>query len=502
MNDQHTRLRMTSISKRFAGFAALQNVDLELNRGEVHALIGENGAGKSTLIKIMTGAYRPDAGSIEMEGERVSFHSPASAQRAGVVAIYQEVSLLKYRTVAENIYLGNEPKRFGLMDKQSMNQDAGEALQSLGLSIDPRTPVGELSTALRQMVAITRGVCLNAKVLVFDEPTSSITEQETAILFRVIRDLRARGTSIVYISHRMEELYAICQTVTVLRDGKLVTTGALADMPRIALIRAMLGKERVSTIRHTAAERNPTTSSPVLALAGVSVGKRVRDASLQVAHGEVVGMAGLLGSGRSETARLVFGADRRDGGSIALKGNAFQPSSPSDGIRAGVGFVSEDRKRDGIIPDLSVRENLTLAALPELSRYGIISRRRQRKIVDRFIERLGIRLRDPEQKIRELSGGNQQKVLLARALCRNPAVLLLDEPTRGVDLGAKDEIQNLIRELAAAGMGVLMISSELEELVENCCRVVVMRDGRSVAEVAGQELSEGRIIHIMAQESA
>jgi monosaccharide-transporting ATPase len=383
-----------------------------------------------------------------------------------------------------------------------MNQRADAALQRLGLSIDPRTPVCELSTALRQMVAITRGVCLDAKVLVFDEPTSSITEQEAAILFRMIRDLQARGTSIVYISHRMEELYAICQRVTVLRDGKLVTTGALAEMPRIDLIRAMLGKERVSTTGHTVVERIAATTGPLLELAGVTAGKRVRGASLRVAGGEVIGMAGLLGSGRSETARLIFGADRRDGGLIALKGTAFEPSSPSDGIRAGVGLVSEDRKQDGIVPDLSVRENLTLAALPELSRWGIISRRRQGKIVDRFIERLGIRLRDPEQKIRELSGGNQQKVLLARALCRNPAVLLLDEPTRGIDLGAKDEIQNLIRELAAAGMGVLMISSELEDLVANCCRVVVMRDGRSVAELAGHELSQEKIMHIMAQESA
>ncbi len=439
---------------------------------------------------------------MEMQGERVSFHSPGAAQRAGVVAIYQEVSLLRYRTVAENIYLGREPKRFGLVDKRSMNRRAGEALESLGLGIDPQTPIGELSTALRQMVAITRGVCLSAKVLVFDEPTSSITEQETAILFRVIRDLQARGTSIVYISHRMEELYSICQTVTVLRDGKVVTSGALADIPRLDLIRAMLGKERVSNIRNTLAERIAAPSSPVLELARVSAGKPLRDVSLQVSRGEIVGIAGLLGSGRSETARVVFGADRRDGGSVALGGAAFQPSSPSDGIRAGVGFVSEDRKQDGIVADLSVRENLTLAALPELSRYGIVSRERQRKMVDRFIERLGIRLRDPEQKIGELSGGNQQKVLLARALCRSPALLLLDEPTRGVDVGAKDEIQTLISELAAGGMGVLMISSELEELVENCSRVVVMRDGRSVAEIAGQDLSEERIMHVMAQESA
>ena len=286
MNDENTPLRMTGISKRFGGFAALENVDLTLNRGEVHALVGENGAGKSTLIKIMTGAYRPDGGWMEMQGERVSFHSPGAAQRAGVVAIYQEVSLLRYRTVAENIYLGREPKRFGLVDKRSMNRRAGEALESLGLGIDPQTPIGELSTALRQMVAITRGVCLSAKVLVFDEPTSSITEQETAILFRVIRDLQARGTSIVYISHRMEELYSICQTVTVLRDGKVVTSGALAGIPRLDLIRAMLGKERVSDIRNTLAERIAAPSSPVLELARVSAGKPLRDVSLQVSRGE------------------------------------------------------------------------------------------------------------------------------------------------------------------------------------------------------------------------
>ena len=493
---------MTGIGKSFAGLPALQDIDLVLNRGEVHALVGENGAGKSTLIKIMTGAYQPDAGLIEMEGERVSFHSPASAQRAGVVAIYQEVSVLRHRTVAENMFLGREPKNFGLIDKKRMNQQARDALENLGLVIDPRTRVGELSTALRQMVAITRGVCLNAKVLVFDEPTSSITEQETAILFRVIRNLQSRGTSLVYISHRMDELYAICQTVTVLRDGKLVTTGNLADIPRIELVRAMLGKERVSANRHAAAKRTTNLSRPVLDLEGVAAGKRVRDASVQVLKGEIIGMAGLLGSGRSETARLIFGAERRDGGSITLKGYAFRPSSPSHAIRAGVGFVSEDRKHDGIVPDLSVRENLTLAALPEMCRYGIISKRRQREIVHRFIERLGIRLRSPEQKIRELSGGNQQKVLLARALCRNPAVLLLDEPTRGIDLGAKDEIQILIRELAASGMGVLMISSELQELVENCSRVVVMRDGCTVAEVAGDELSEEKIMQIMAKESA
>ncbi len=351
------------------------------------------------------------------------------------------------------------------------------------------------------MVAITRGVCLGAKVLVFDEPTSSLTEQETTILYQVIRDLQARGTGIVYISHRMEELYTICQQFTVLRDGKRIMTGPLAGISRDRLIRAMLGKERIAPLNQAGRQLKQDASKPVLELNKLSTGKRVRDATLRIASGEIVGMAGLLGSGRSETARLVFGVDRPEGGEIALNGKPFEPSSPSHALDAGVALVSEDRKRDGIIPDLSVRENLTLTALTTLSRYGIVSRRRQQKTVDRYIQRLGIRLSSPEQKIRELSGGNQQKVLLARALCRNPAVLLLDEPTRGVDIGAKDEIQHLIRELASEGLSVLMISSELEELVENCSRVVVMRDGSCVAEFAGKNLTQEKIIHAMAQES-
>ncbi len=495
-------LRLTGITKSFAGFPALRDVDLAVRGGEVHALVGENGAGKSTLVKILTGAYRPDAGSIELDRRRVHFPSPAAAQRAGVVAIYQEVNLLQHRTVAENIFAGREPTRFGMVDKRRMHQEAKEALLTIGLGIDPRTPLAALSIALRQMVAITRGVSLGAKVLIFDEPTSSTTEQETAVLFRVIRELQAKGTGIVYISHRMDELYAICDRVTVLREGKLVTTGALAGMSQVELIRAMLGKERVGSALAHSAEPDFHTTAPVLELKRVSRPKRVNDVSLRLSPGQILGMAGLLGSGRSETARLVFGADRRNGGDVLLDGKHFDPASPSDAIRAGVAFVSEDRKRDGIIPDLSVRENLTLAALPTLSRLGFVSRKRQKTVVDTFIKRLGIRLSTPEQKIRELSGGNQQKVLLARALCRHPAVLLLDEPTRGVDIGARDEIQALIRELAREGLGVLMISSELDELVQNCSRMVVMRDGCTIAEVAGEQLSEQALIHAMAQEDA
>jgi ribose transport system ATP-binding protein len=493
---------MACISKSFGRAIALAGVDLELHRDEVHALVGENGAGKSTLIKILTGAYQPDAGAIELDGKQVHFRSPADAQQAGVVAIYQEVNLPKYRSVAENIFLGREPKRFGLIDRQAMHRGAAEALESLGLNIDPRKPLGELSTALRQMVAITRGVCLGAKVLVFDEPTSSITEQETAILFRVIRDLQANGASIVYISHRMEELYAICQRVTVLRDGKLVMTGRMDDLSRVQLIRAMLGKERIrAASASVGVQASESAANPLLELNHVARGQRVRDATLRVISGQVVGLAGLLGSGRSETARLVCGADYREQGEIVLCGKPFSAGSPADALGAGLGFVSEDRKHEGIIPDLSVRENVTLAALPTLSRFGIVSKKRQREIVDRFIHRLGIRLNSPEQNIRELSGGNQQKVLLARALCCHPSVLLLDEPTRGVDIGAKDEIHALIRELAHEGLGVLMISSELEELVENCSRVVVMREGRSVAELTGADISEQTMIHTMAQES-
>ncbi|HEY0385623.1 MAG TPA: sugar ABC transporter ATP-binding protein [Pyrinomonadaceae bacterium] len=502
MSTSEPLLRMEGITKSFAGVTALAGVNLVLERGEVHALVGENGAGKSTLIKIMTGAYARDAGRMWLEGEPVEFRSPEEAQAAGVVAVYQEVNLLAFRTVAENIYLGREPRRFGLIDWKRMYRDAANLLARLGLEIDPRATLGSLNIALRQMIAIARGVSFGAKVVVLDEPTSSLTEREVSILYDVIRRLKAEGTAVVYISHRFDELYAVCDRVTVLRDGRFVATRPLMGLEKLDLVCLMLGKQReelrqgTTAFEHHAAEREAV---PLLRAENLTRGRKLNHVTVDAARGEIVGVAGLLGSGRTETARAIFGADKIEEGQIYLEGEALKLRSPRDAIKAGLAFLSEDRKAEGIIPELSVRENLTLAALPALTSLGVVSRARQQELVEKFMKRLGIKAASAEQKIRELSGGNQQKVLLARWLCKNPKFLILDEPTRGIDIGAKGEIQELINELAASGLGVLMISSELEELVEGSSRVIVMRDGRRVGELRGPEISQDAIIHAMAE---
>lgn len=503
--DKEPLLRMRKIRKIFSGVTALDDVDFTLERGEVHSLVGENGAGKSTLIKVMTGAYHRDGGEVFLEGKTVHFRTPEEAQHAGVVAVYQEVNLLMFRSVAENIYLGREPRRFGLIDWKRMYREAGEILQNLGLQIDPKAVLGSLNIASRQMIAIARGVSLGAKVLVLDEPTSSLTEHEVALLYDVIRRLKSQGTGIVYISHRFDELYAVCDKVTILRDGKFIASHPLAGLERLDLICLMLGKQREDLEKKGATafgEHHETaqTAEPLLQTENLTRGRRLRNVSFQAGRGEILGMAGLLGSGRTEVARAVFGADTIDTGRIKFEGKDLNPRSPNDAIRAGIAFLSEDRKAEGIIPDWSVRENMTLAALPALTKLGVVSRAKQDEIVEKFMRRLGIKASSAEQKIRELSGGNQQKVLLARWLCKNPKYLMLDEPTRGIDIGAKGEIQSLINELADEGLGVLMISSELEELVEGSTRIVVMRDGECAAELRGAAISQDSIINAMATE--
>ena len=496
-------LEMRGIRKVFSGVAALDNINLTLNKGEVHSLVGENGAGKSTLIKVMTGAYSRDGGEILLENSPVNFRSPEDANRAGVVAVYQEVNLLTFRSVAENIYLGREPRKFGLVDWAKMNRDAGELLQSLGLDINPKAELGTLNIALRQMIAIARGVSLGAKVLVLDEPTSSLTENEVGILYDVIRRLKAQGTSIVYISHRFDELYAVCDKVTVLRDGKFIGTRELAGLEKIDLVCMMLGKQREDLEKKGATAFGQHAEAheavPLLQTENLTRGRHLRNVSLTAGHKEILGMAGLLGSGRTEVARAIFGADKIESGAVLIDGKKINLNSPTDAINHGIAFLSEDRKAEGIVPEWSVRENLTLAALPMLTKFGIVNRAEQMKIVDKFMKRLGIKASGAEQKIRELSGGNQQKVLLARWLCKNPKFMIMDEPTRGIDIGAKGEIQKLVNELANEGLGVLMISSELEELVEGSSRVVVMRDGELVAELKRGEISQDAIINAMAE---
>jgi galactofuranose transport system ATP-binding protein len=488
---------MQAITKSFSAVPALDLATLEIESGEVMALVGQNGAGKSTMIKILTGAYRRDSGNITFDGKSVDFQNPAASQAAGISTIYQEINLVPYRSVAENIYLGAEQRRFGLLDWRRMNREAATTLARFNIEIDVRQPLSSFNVAIRQMVAIARAVVRRAKLVIMDEPTSSLDEREVDMLFDTIRTLKREGVAVLFVSHRLDELYAICDSVTVMRDGRTVGTYPMAAVSKLELVQRMLGRALSTSSRITSGER-PRDMGPLLEARNLAWNRRVRDVSLEVAPGEIIALAGLLGSGRTETARLIFGLAKPTGGNMSLAGAPCQFDAPSEAIAVGIGFCSEDRKTEGIVPDMSVRENLTLALLPKLSKAGIIDETRQRELVDRFIARLGIKTASPDQKICELSGGNQQKVLLARWLCMNPRLLIVDEPTRGIDVGAKAEILTLMRELAAGGLAVLMISSELEEILEFADRIVVLSDGRSVANFAAEAASEDAVMAAMA----
>ncbi|WP_040908032.1 sugar ABC transporter ATP-binding protein [Streptomyces griseoflavus] len=496
-------LAVRGLSKTFPGVRALDDVDLTLHPGEVHALIGENGAGKSTLIKVLTGVYRPDAGDIVFQGRAVSFATPLEAQKAGISTIYQEVNLIPLLSVARNLFLGREPRnRFGLLDFARMNREAEEALGAHGVRVDVRRPLRTLGVGAQQMVALARAVASEARIVIMDEPTSSLEPREVETLFSVIRRLRDDGIAVVYVSHRLDELYAVCDTVTVLRDGRRVHHGRLADLDRLSLVSTMLGRElgevRKEGLTKFTGEHHATGSGPVLEARGLSAPHRLHDVSVSIRPGEVVGLGGLLGSGRTETAKAISGALPTSSGKVTVAGVPLRAGSTPAAIRAGISLLPEDRKSEGIVPGLSVRENISLAVLPRLSRFGLVSEARVDSIVDTFIERLRIKASSPQQKVGELSGGNQQKVLLARWLAMNPKVLLLDEPTRGIDVGAKAEVQKLVDELAADGLGVLLISSDLEELIEGSDRVVVLKDGAVVGELNGDEVTEDKLMRTIA----
>ena len=501
MSEQSPILEVREVTKGFPGVLALDNVSFGLQAGEVHALVGENGAGKSTLIKVITGVYRPDGGEIFFASERVSFASPREAQGAGISTIYQDTNMVPLRSVAQNIFLGREPRnRFGLVDTGRMKREAEELLGRYGIETDVGVPVRSLGVGVQQMVAIAKAVSLDARVVIMDEPTSSLEAREVETLFGVIRQLREDRVGVLYVSHRLEELYEICERVIVMRDGKIVHTGDLEELPRLELISAMLGREAPEAAERVAssAGREESTGEPVLEARGLTAHHVPRDVSLEVRAGEIVGLAGLLGSGRTETAKAIFGARHLEGGSVSVGGREVDPDSPSQAIKSGLAFVPEDRKAEGIIPELSVRENIVAAALPKLSRGGFVSRKEQDELVERFIERLGIKASSPDQPVGELSGGNQQKVMLARWLCMEPKVLILDEPTQGIDVGAKAEVQRLISELAEDGLGVVMIDSEPEEMVEGSDRVVVLRDGVVAGTLSGDDLTEQNLVHMIA----
>src|SRR5215211_7053378 len=502
MEQQTPILEVRRVTKRFPGVLALDDVSFELRPGEVRALVGENGAGKSTLIKVMTGVYSPDEGEVFFKGEEVSFSDPRESQAVGISTIYQEINLIPLLSVAQNVFLGREPRNtFGLIDVNRMNREAAEILERYGIRADVTAPLHSLGLGVQQMVAIARAISVVTGSVIMEEPTSSLEAREVETLFGVIRQLREEEVGVIYVSHRLDELYEICDRVTVLRDGRVAHTGELAELSRVQLIAHMLGRELSEVEKEGATgfgEEHEAAEEPVLQAQDLTQHPRLRDISFDVRPGEVVGLAGLLGAGRSETAKAIFGAEPVDSGALEVDGESVKMGSPAAAIKAGVAFLPEDRKLEGIIPDLSVRENIVAAALPGLARAGIVSTKAQDELAEEFIESLGIKASSPDQPVRELSGGNQQKVLLARWLCMNPKVLILDEPTRGIDVGAKAEIQKLVDDLAVKGLGVILISSELDEMTEGSDRVVALRDGAVVGLLSKEEITEGNLMEMLA----
>jgi monosaccharide-transporting ATPase len=500
--DANPVVDLVDVSKRFGAVLALDRVSLMLQPGRVHALIGENGAGKSTLIKVLTGVHQPDGGQIRYLGTQPSFASPREAQSAGISTIYQEISLIPLLSVARNLFLGREPTRWGLIDFGRMHREATEILAQYGIDVNVTRPLRELGLGVQQMVAIARAISTDARVVIMDEPTSSLEPREVDRLADVIGLLTARGVAVLYVTHKLDEVFRVCQDVTVLRDGRRVHTGEVAQTTRLRLVATMLGRE-VAEVREHGLTRfgdghDGSRAEPVLEATELSRRHVLAGVSVTLFQGQVVGLAGLLGSGRTETAKAIFGADPVDSGELTVGQRRWRRWTPSMAVRAGIGMVPEDRKAEGIIGQLSVRDNIALAILPQLTRAGLVSDRRRDAVVDALIARLRIKVAHPNQRVSELSGGNQQKVLLARMLCLRPVALILDEPTRGIDVGAKAEIQELISELAADGLGVLLISSELEEVVEGANVVLVLKDGAVVGALNGDDITEENIMTIIA----
>ncbi|MEV1142192.1 sugar ABC transporter ATP-binding protein [Micromonospora sp. NPDC049799] len=496
-------LSMTGISKSFPGVRALHNVDFRLFPGEVHALMGENGAGKSTLIKALTGVYGIDEGVITLAGEQVAFSGPMQAAAAGVSTVYQEVNLCTNLSVAENIFIGREPRRLGAVRWGEVRRRAQALLARLDLDIDVSAPLGSYSLAVQQTVAIARAIDVRARVLILDEPTSSLDAREVAHLFRIMRQLRDEGIATLFVTHFLDQVYEIADRITVLRNGTLVGEYRTEELPQLSLVEKMIGKELDVLERLDEQPKRPVTAqsagTPLVAASELGRKGAVAPFSLRVHAGEVVGLAGLLGSGRTEVARLLFGADRADNGQVAVDGSRAALRAPVQAIDRGIGFCSENRRAEGIVPELSVRENMILAMQAARGWARPIPRRRQDELVEKYVKALSIRPADPDLPVRNLSGGNQQKVLLARWLITEPRLLILDEPTRGIDIGAKAEIQKLVVELSDGGMAVLFISAELEEVLRLSHRVAVMRDRTMVAQLDNDEnLDADRVMQTIA----
>jgi inositol transport system ATP-binding protein len=496
-------LRMAGIGKRFPGVQALDDVSFEVAAGEVHALLGENGAGKSTLLKILSGAQRPDGGSIEFEGRTIELATPHAAQRQGIVTIYQEFNLVPHLTIAENVFIGREPRRAGFIQWRAMAARTREITERLGLDLDPHALVRDLSVAEQQMVEIARALSMESRLIVMDEPSSALSSTEVAKLFRIIRDLRAQGLSIIFVTHRLDEVKEICDRFTVLRDGRRVGSGTVADTTVAEIIRLMVGRAVDSLFQRRAAG---TAGDVALRVAGLTRRGNPQDphatvldgVSLEARRGEILGLAGLVGAGRTELARAVFGADPFDAGEVFIDGAPAAIRSPRDAIRRGIGLVPEDRKQQALFLALAVDTNISLAALGNLMRWGLfVDEPAERALVEQYRQTLNIRMASPDQLVANLSGGNQQKVVLARWLALKPKVLIVDEPTRGIDVAAKVEVHSLLFQLAEAGIAVIAISSELPEVMAISDRIVTMCEGRVTGEIAGAEASQEMLMAMM-----
>ena len=490
-------IRMRGISKHFPGVVALNQVDFTLLAGEIHGLMGENGAGKSTLVKVLTGAEEFESGEILLGDATtpVINHSPQEAQGRGISTVYQEVNLCPNLSVAENIFIGREPLRAGFVNRGEMNRRAGQIMHDIGVDIVVERPLENYSIAIQQMVAIGRAIDVSANVLILDEPTSSLNEQEVMRLFSLMRQLRDQGMGIIFITHFLDQVYQICDKITVLRNGALVGEYETEKLPQRDLVAAMLGHsfDEMAQIHQRSADEIDRTATPVIDAEGLGVRGGVKPFDLQIFQGEVVGLAGLLGSGRTEVARAIYGADTPDTGSLRVEGKKIG-RSPLDSMRAGMAFCPENRQDEGCIQDLSVRENIILAEQTKRGAFRLISRAEQEKIVQQYIDLLDIKTASMETPISQLSGGNQQKVIVARWLATHPDFLILDEPTRGIDVGTKAEIQKLCIDLSKDGMAVLFISAEIDEMLRTCERIGIMRDLHKVGELTGSEMTSSAIM--------
>ena len=489
-------LEMRHINKIFPGVKALSNVDFTLRKGEIHALMGENGAGKSTLIKVLTGVYQDDGGEIKVDGEKVTIRSPQDAQNNGISTVYQEITLCPNLTVAENMFIGREDGF--LVRQKDYEKRAADILSELGIPARSTQQLGDCSLAVQQMVAIARAVDMKCKVLVLDEPTSSLDDKEVGVLFDLMRDLKSRGVGIIFVTHFLEQVYAVCDRITVLRNGELVGEYLVEELPQVELVAKMIGKdlEELKSLGET--EEKKFENKDILYEAKDLSSSAAFPFDFYIHKGEVNGFTGLLGSGRSESVRAIFGADKVNGGTVKISGQNVKISKPFDAMKHGIGYLAEDRKRDGIIADLSVRENIILATQVMKGFFRPISRSESEAFADEYIKILSIKTASRETPIGSLSGGNQQKVILARWLLTHPDYLILDEPTRGIDVGTKLEIQKLVLKLAEDGVAVTFISSEIEEMLRTCSRLIVMRDRHIVGELTGADLNEAQVMKTIA----